>query len=184
MSAFLVSDEHISVIVAYGYENDIRLHPDADSVAGRECAGAGIGEPRCYDGANCENGANLPDYYAVQLSYADYSVETMGARLFAVNVQSVTARYPDHVDEDTDDVFTYLDELPTFSPVEIVKACDCWMYQSCEFEGHEETLAWRYVESVRSHAIHHLPGYDDAAWEINAEVIAAKRTGSPVRRIA
>ena len=51
-------------------------------------------------------------------------------------------------------------------PVKILKACDCLDYQSCETEDYNETLAAHLIFAIRKAAIHNLPGYQNAPWEI------------------
>lgn len=50
--------------------------------------------------------------------------------------------------------------------VQVLKACDCYAYQSCEHPGWDGSEARAIIEAIRSMAIHALPGYYEAAWEI------------------
>ena len=98
----------------------------------------------------------------------------VGQMLWDENVRSVKYRYDD------------CDELPgpigcdyqygrhngcalprlRVEPVQVLKACDCFEYQSCEHPGWEESEAHSFLEALRRKAWHALPGYDDARWEI------------------
>lgn len=60
---------------------------------------------------------------------------------------------------------------PEIDPVQVLKACDCYVYQSCEHPGWETSEAKEFIEALRSAAWHALPEYDAAAWEINDHVI-------------
>lgn len=51
-----------------------------------------------------------------------------------------------------------------FNMVQVLKSCDCLEYQSCENDDYEKSIAAKIINSIRTHAIHALPGYDDAAW--------------------
>jgi len=51
-------------------------------------------------------------------------------------------------------------------PVAIIKAIDCYNYQSCESPDWESTEAYAIADALRERAINHLPGYDDAPWSI------------------
>lgn len=50
--------------------------------------------------------------------------------------------------------------------VEVLKACDCYDYQSCETDDYHETTAAKLVDRIRKSAIGKLPGYEDAPWGI------------------
>ncbi len=53
-----------------------------------------------------------------------------------------------------------------YLPVEIIKACDCYDYQSCETPDWKDTEAYAIMQMLRKRAIYSLPGYEEAAWEI------------------
>ncbi len=53
--------------------------------------------------------------------------------------------------------------------VEAIKAVNCLEYQSCEHPEWESSLAHRICQEIKSAAVHDLPGYDNAAWELNRE---------------
>lgn len=103
------------------------------------------------------------------------SPSAAGQMLWDENIKSVHARYPD--DE--------LDQLPgpigeTFvfqyshcysrriDPVQVLKACSCYEYQTCEHEEWEASEAKAFIDSLKSDAIHALPGWEEAQWEIEA----------------
>ncbi len=52
------------------------------------------------------------------------------------------------------------------TPVQVIKACDCYCYQSCEHPGWDQSEAKHLIECIREAAIALLPGYEAAAWEI------------------
>jgi len=106
--------------------------------------------PGDYNRAN-EVGQMLWDenVKSVQFRYGDESIETLpgpGARAYVF-------------------VFKY-DFNFGFDATQIIKACDCLNYQSCEHEAWEASEAKAFVDSLRCSAWHRLPGYDRAAWEI------------------
>ena len=81
------------------------------------------------------------------------------------NLLSVNYRYLDK--QELGEV--YFDRFAiSLTPVEVIKACHCLMYQSCEHEGWETSEAKAFLESVIQDAIRNLPGYDEAEWEIPA----------------
>ncbi len=59
-----------------------------------------------------------------------------------------------------------LSRYKRLTPVEVLKACSCYEYQSCEHDGWERSEAFRLIEAIRHAAIAALPGYEDADWEI------------------
>ena len=49
----------------------------------------------------------------------------------------------------------------------ILKAIDCFEYQSCEIPEWEASPAFKFCERLRSAVISSLPGYEDAPWGID-----------------
>lgn len=99
-------------------------------------------------------------------------INATGQLLLDQNVRSVTARYPDETPDtlpgpaDLARVHEYeyrhplerACDLATGLPKEawVIRACDCWRYQSCETADHEETAAWAVVDAIREDAINSL----------------------------
>lgn len=96
--------------------------------------------------------------------------------LWQENIKSVQCRYPDTynnpqdmpgpIDEDfritqQDHRFCLWDR---FDPVQVLKACNCYRYQSCEHPAWESSEAHAFIQSLKSHAISSLPGYENAEW--------------------
>ena len=139
MSAFLVSAEHIAALVKYGRDHDVSVY-----------LGEGMVDPRL----------SLRKYPALA-----------AFMLYRANVEAVEARYPG-----ADDMVWYrfnegsftMADVPSLSAVEVLKACDCFEYQACEWPEWEGSGADRLLWAIRKAAIHNLPGYDDAAWEVKA----------------
>lgn len=52
----------------------------------------------------------------------------------------------------------------TLDPVVVLKAIDCYEYQSCEHPGWKTSEARRFCQSLQSTCIGRLKGYDDAPW--------------------
>ncbi|GIV21881.1 MAG: hypothetical protein KatS3mg023_3632 [Armatimonadota bacterium] len=93
--------------------------------------------------------------------------DELGQCLLDQNVRSVLYRYngdesmiPDYAKQ------PYRFEPLPFRPtiVELLKALDCYEYQSCESPDWEGSSAYRIVQSIRRHIIRCLPGYDEAPW--------------------
>ena len=51
-----------------------------------------------------------------------------------------------------------------YTPIQIVKACQCFDYQCCETDDWKESNAYRINSWLMSSAISELPGYDQAEW--------------------
>jgi len=52
------------------------------------------------------------------------------------------------------------------SVVALLKALNCYEYQSCESDDWEESQAHKYSHEMKEMLIRELPGYEQAAWEI------------------
>lgn len=93
--------------------------------------------------------------------------------LWRENVKSVMYRYPD----DTEDSLpgpigeTYwitIDDLnmlwTVLKPVQVIKSCHCYAYQSCEHEEWETSEAKAFVDRLIARETRRIPGYDDCQW--------------------
>jgi hypothetical protein len=57
--------------------------------------------------------------------------------------------------------------LAHYAPVVVLKSCDCYEYQACEWREYDnDSHASRIVRDAREAATRRLPGYDDAPWGI------------------
>lgn len=93
--------------------------------------------------------------------------------LWQENIKSVMTRYPDSNFDNLPgpigesyviserDLTTFWD---IFSPIQVVKACHCYEYQSCEHDGWEASEAHAFINSLEGAAIHSMPSYDKAEW--------------------
>lgn len=52
------------------------------------------------------------------------------------------------------------------TPIQILKAIECYVYQSSEHEGWKTSEARDFCDHLRDYVIKTLPGYDDAAWSL------------------
>lgn len=93
--------------------------------------------------------------------------------LWRENVASVSARYPNEssatlpgpcqenfVIEPAD----FPGAFTAFDLVQVIKAFDCFEYQSCEHKTWQTSEAHAFVAALRRAAWHALPGYENAAW--------------------
>lgn len=173
MSAFEVSDTHIDALVSAALMGNPYgpLHWYHDS---RE------------EIPHTQPGEMLPgdeDYLAAlkrtQREVNDENAETWGATLLAENRRSVNHRY---AEDEIEAPYTFTRIRGALHPVAILKALDCYEYQSCEHPEWPASEAYDFCQALRSRMIHELPGYHDAAWEINDPAEALQPAELPIQK--
>lgn len=106
------------------------------------------------------------------LELSESTATAFGKLLWTENHRSVSARYPDATGADARDMRgpeSYRFEWASLTrndAVRVLKAIDCYEYQSCEHDGWETSLAKEFCDALRSRAIRNLPGYEEAEWGI------------------
>jgi hypothetical protein len=97
--------------------------------------------------------------------------QVIGQRLWDTNILSVKVRYnnikdirdlPGPCGENY--IFKYKPCKISFNPIQIIKTCRYYSYQTCEFEGWEESEAKAIIDVLIDLAITKLPGYEQAEW--------------------
>lgn len=95
----------------------------------------------------------------------------LGQKLWDENITSVLYRYSDRTREDIpgpigEDFVLNLEDLfcDNFNPVQVLKACICLEYQSCEHAEYEGSEAYAILKTIQARAIRCLPGYKEAKW--------------------
>lgn len=89
----------------------------------------------------------------------------VGQHLVDQNYRSFNKRYGSN-----DQPHKYkFEETAKFSPVEVLKACDCYEYQACEDEGWDGSLAKAFIGRLKDTMVRKLPGYEEAPWMISPE---------------
>ncbi len=89
--------------------------------------------------------------------------------LYSENIRSLMARYKDAENDpfnEAEFASPLMSQKP-LAPVEAIKACDCYDYQSCETDNYKQSVACALVEMVRAVAVSALPGYDKAGWTVD-----------------
>lgn len=95
----------------------------------------------------------------------DYQLAAeIGQALWDENVASVNCRYPSNHEDRRDYGQHRSIAGMEFDPVQIIKACHCYEYQSCEHGGWNGSKAERFIKSLEKAAIRALDGYNDAEW--------------------
>lgn len=105
--------------------------------------------------------------------------QDVGQILWAENWRSLNARYPDTptnradtpgiIAEVAKDYRYHAPHSDMLSPLQIIKACHCLNYQSCESDDYEQTLAFHILEAIERAAVRKIPGYDDAPWGLSED---------------
>lgn len=90
------------------------------------------------------------------------SLQKMAEIMLTENYRSVNYRYLEQ--EEPHKIEFHFE--PDATPIQIVKACECYDYQCCETDDWKETFAHKINEWIKESAIQRLPGYEQAKWEI------------------
>jgi len=122
MSAFIVDDYHINVLVTYGIYSEAQYW--------------------------------LPK----ERRWVRFTAETapaIAALLYSENVRSVNARYNER-SRRTGFRYRFEPSARSLQPADVVKACDCLDYQSCETKNWKSTQAYLALQAIREEAISKL----------------------------
>lgn len=142
MSAYMCSERQLTILAAY---------------AVKHCQHALSYEMRQEVDGNFEH---KPGGY-------DRTVGRVFTMLVSENLASLAYLYPsDKSGEATFDSYEPVAAArrETLPALHIIKLCHNYAYQACEHPGWKDSAARKLIDSVESHAVHHLPGYDDAPW--------------------
>lgn len=164
MSAYMVDREHIAYLL--------------DAAMSVEVLGNGSHSLHWFNpqSGECE-----------QLRVADYHrAAEVGQMLWNENRKSIEARYPDTVDDfcatapgTVGETYVYGEHagnpFAAVDVVQVLKACDCFAYQSCEHKGWKGSNARAFIESMRAQCIARLPGYAEAEWGAPKSYYGARR---------
>lgn len=116
-------------------------------------------------------GHNLSWYYRKNWHYlTPETAPAVGEMLMRTNIASVNFRY----DENTP--VRYHHRAPrrtTWSVGEILKAVNCYEYQSCEHDGWNRSQAKAFCAALKEHLIREVPGYEAAPWGIDDSSVPA-----------
>ena len=124
-----------------------------------------------------ERGEALPGFAGPDERYAAYiawmrenkrevnrgNAGMWGALLVDANKRSVNYRYDD---DEIEDPYQFTYHPGPFSPEAILRALDCYEYQSCDDPAWRASEAREFTDALRRHMIRELPGYQAARWEI------------------
>ncbi len=91
------------------------------------------------------------------------TVGRVGAMLAVENRRSMDHRYDE---TELEDLYEFTSYKGNIDPVAVLKAIQCYEYQSCEHPEWETSEAHEFCQALRSAAIDKLPGYSEAQWEV------------------
>ena len=150
MSCYVVSNNHIGVLVQYAFNKDVYLWHD------------GI----WYKYWTFNDGVSLPDDLPEGQKYI--TKNELGQALLNKNYESVNNRYdenelpPEYKHSLT---YTVIDNK-NHRPIQIIKACNCYDYQCDNADDYENSFAAEVIDRIRSSAINSLPEYNNAKWGV------------------
>jgi len=157
VSAFLVSDKHINVMLTAGmrvspygplhWQAPDHHYPETVTLTETHERGA-------VWGTDSIALATLLDR-----TLTHETSDQVGAILLAANMESVNYRYDEH---DLEPIYRYRPDPVT--PVAALKAIDCYEYQACEPPSWQHSEARAICQELRQVAIQSLPGYHEAPW--------------------
>lgn len=111
----------------------------------------------------------IVSFGVMQRVFARADAQDVAQMLLTENAKSVDARYgAGQAAEFGVPLTIRFREVHGLSPVQIIKACQCLAYQSCEHREWEASKARLTIDAISKAAIRALPGYSDAAWELDA----------------
>jgi len=110
-------------------------------------------------------------YWKGKLYYMGGDTQRLGQVLTDENHRSVNYRYNEQTEPRR---FQRVMLNKSFSPLEIVKLCHGYSYQSCEAPDWKETEAYAIVGALRERSIRRIEGYEEAPWTLyDQESVAA-----------
>ncbi len=144
MSAYMCSERQLTILAAY---------------AVKHCLDAVPGDlRRDLDSDGFERKAGERDRVLARVFWM----------LAGEKLASLAARYPgDAHGQATDYTPVEAARKETLPAVHMIKLCHHYAYQACEHHGWKESAACRLIRAIESHAVHNLPGYDDAPWGVS-----------------
>ena len=154
MSAYICNPEHFGILAAYAVRNDCAIYEWKHSRKNTLDAKIDNAQ-RIAKGLARENIRSVAARYP-----EDVSGSRPGPCLNDDEIEEAAAIYAAH--------FVVNPQKP--SPVQVLKLCQGWDYQSCETNDWKDTIAWQQVDWIRGAAIRSLPGYENADWSFDQAI--------------
>ena len=169
MSAFMVCDTHIDALITAGLEM-------VGSHTLRWMAPAEVPAEGTHQRGEPWGPTAIEEYQRRKRELTRETAGRVGAMLLAENALSVQHRYDS--DEPEEPYLCTRFSRP-LTPVQVLKAIDCFEYQSCEHPEWKDSEAHAFCQALRGAMIDRLPGYDEADWEITGSVPEPKEESAP-----
>ena len=158
MSAFVVGDGHLHFLLTAALDWDRPGHGPLRWEAPGEDGAADFRRGAAWGPTAIETALRR----GRELTRA--TADAVGAMLKAQNLRSVNHRYGRDAGEAAP--YVYRRSGHPADPVAVLKALDCYEYQSSEDGGWEASEALAFCEALRHRAVGRLPGYEAAPWEV------------------
>jgi hypothetical protein len=84
--------------------------------------------------------------------------------LLEQNIRGVNSRYC--IEGESETMYAFEVSRVSLDPVQVLKALQCYEYQACNDPGWKGSEARAFCDALRRLAIARLPGYEQAAWEV------------------
>lgn len=97
--------------------------------------------------------------------YDVVTCKTHAQTLYAENVRSVQYRYSERGAVEPM-AFDSRALHGTLNPMQVIKACHCYEYQTCETPDYERSEAAKLIAHIVAVFTRILPSYEDAQWEM------------------
>lgn len=157
MSAFIVGNDHIDLILTAGLDLTCRGGSPLRWHAPEEPEGEAD-----YERGEVWGSTAIETAQRRTRTLSRETVESVGLMLLAQNYASVNHRYNEN---EWAPIYRYRGVPHMPSAVQVLKALDCYEYQACETPGYDTTEAFDFIRALRKRMIQKLVGYSDAKWE-------------------
>lgn len=169
MSAFMVDDIHISALITAALRTS--RHGDTLTWYFGDLPGTVPGEALPDDTETYRDTLKRTRRQVTRDNAGQW-----GATLLAENRRSINHRY----DEDEwEEPYVFAEITGRLDPVAILKAIDCYCYQSCEHDGWKASESRAFCDALRKRVIGWLDGYDDAPWRFTEPSQALRKPPAP-----
>lgn len=138
MSAFMVSNAHISALVYVAINGP-------DDIQARQWSPAYFGNPSHRSG--------------------DGNASKLGAMLLRENHASYVSRYPQEKNTDSGaDTYQYTAPTSRITTLQALNLVQCFEYQACERDVWNASDAYHFCHTLTSRLVSELPGIDATRW--------------------
>ena len=156
MSAYVVGKPHLDYLLTYGL-----LQAGHKPLAWLAPANAEVdGCQRRIAGAP---GAGA-DLLLRKRQLTRDTADAVGNMLLEQNIRGVNSLYD--IEGEAETMYAFEVSRVSLDPVQVLKALKCYEYQACNDPGWKGSEAWAFCDALRRLAIARLPGYEQAAWEV------------------